>query len=61
MRTTFKIQRIQGDRTSQCTWPHWFRIQDLKRLRTEIDEAMASKEKLGDGAWPYAYKLNQRN
>lgn len=60
MRATFKIQRIQGDKASQCSWPHWFRMQELKRLRAELDETIASKERLGDGAWPYVYELNQQ-
>ena len=61
MKSTFKIQRVKGNRASQCAWPHWFRIKDLKRLRSEIDEAIASKERLGDISWPHVYILAEDN
>jgi hypothetical protein len=60
MKPTFKIQRVKGDRTSQCAWPHWFRLKDLKRLRAEIDEAITSKEKRGDISWPNVHELTNR-
>lgn len=58
MKSTFKIQRVGKNKASRCSWPHWFRMEDLKRLQAEIDGAIKSKEKLGDSAWPYVYELH---
>lgn len=56
MRNTLKIQKVIRDKESKCSWPHWFTLRDLERLRQEIDEAICSKKNIGDAPWPYVYE-----